>query len=343
MLPWRRRWRSNAPCRRHARWAGTSSRRRRTSCGSKPPTPRCCSASRTTSSCASRRGRRQRGRRALAVARRRQRLRRQREARARLPRAPVGQRHSVARMQRLACRDRGAPHRDHSRHDARRQCTDRARPQRRSVHWRPPIRAHCPPPTAPTERPDLRLRLSHAARSPQSVDARGRGWRHAAPASDGRLRLAALQPGARGGRSAGCARMSALPDDVLRGAARGLALDPHRARRRHACSPSSTTSPSTSPSTPATSPRCGSACGRGWWSRARRSRCARSTGCARPCKRGEPFASPVALLDHLLRDQADELQRIVRTATERVDEIEDELLPAGTDTHAAPTWRACAG
>lgn len=41
---------------------------------------------------------------------------------------------------------------------------------------------------------------------------------------------------------------------------------------------------------------------------------------------GETFASPVALLDHLLRDQADELQRIVRTATERVDDAEDALL-----------------
>ena len=43
-------------------------------------------------------------------------------------------------------------------------------------------------------------------------------------------------------------------------------------------------------------------------------------------KRGERLASPLALLDHLLRDQADELQRIVRQATERVDEIEDALL-----------------
>ena len=41
---------------------------------------------------------------------------------------------------------------------------------------------------------------------------------------------------------------------------------------------------------------------------------------------GETFASPVALLDHLLRDQADELQRIVRTAIERVDDAEDALL-----------------
>lgn len=43
-------------------------------------------------------------------------------------------------------------------------------------------------------------------------------------------------------------------------------------------------------------------------------------------RRGEQLGSSVALLDHLLRDQADELQRIVRQATERVDEIEDALL-----------------
>lgn len=43
-------------------------------------------------------------------------------------------------------------------------------------------------------------------------------------------------------------------------------------------------------------------------------------------KRGEPLASGPALLDHLLRDQADELQRIVRQAVDRVDEIEDALL-----------------
>jgi zinc transporter len=43
-------------------------------------------------------------------------------------------------------------------------------------------------------------------------------------------------------------------------------------------------------------------------------------------KRGEVLATPVSLLDHLLRDQADELQRIVRTATDRIDDIEDELL-----------------
>jgi len=41
-------------------------------------------------------------------------------------------------------------------------------------------------------------------------------------------------------------------------------------------------------------------------------------------KRGEPLDSSVALLDHLLRDQADELQRIVRSTVERIDDIEDE-------------------
>jgi zinc transporter len=38
-------------------------------------------------------------------------------------------------------------------------------------------------------------------------------------------------------------------------------------------------------------------------------------------KGGEPVPSATALLDHLLRDQADELQRIARKATDRVDEI----------------------
>ena len=45
-------------------------------------------------------------------------------------------------------------------------------------------------------------------------------------------------------------------------------------------------------------------------------------------KRGEVLDSSVALLDHLLRDQADELQRIVRSTVERIDDIEDELLAA---------------
>lgn len=50
-------------------------------------------------------------------------------------------------------------------------------------------------------------------------------------------------------------------------------------------------------------------------------------------KRGECLTSPVALLDHLLRDQADELLRIVRTATGRVDDIEDAVLAGQTMRH----------
>jgi zinc transporter len=49
-------------------------------------------------------------------------------------------------------------------------------------------------------------------------------------------------------------------------------------------------------------------------------------------RRGDVLASPLALLNHLLSDQADELQRMVRTVTERVDEIEDQLL-AGRGPH----------
>ena len=48
-------------------------------------------------------------------------------------------------------------------------------------------------------------------------------------------------------------------------------------------------------------------------------------------KRGESMASAAALLDHLLRDQADELQHIVRQAGERVDDIEDALLVGRTE------------
>jgi zinc transporter len=43
-------------------------------------------------------------------------------------------------------------------------------------------------------------------------------------------------------------------------------------------------------------------------------------------RRGEPIASSVVLLTHLLRDQADVLTRIVRVATGKVDNIEDNLL-----------------
>lgn len=50
-------------------------------------------------------------------------------------------------------------------------------------------------------------------------------------------------------------------------------------------------------------------------------------------KRGETLDSSVALLDHLLRDQADELQRIVRQATGRIDDIEDALLAGQHERH----------
>lgn len=43
-------------------------------------------------------------------------------------------------------------------------------------------------------------------------------------------------------------------------------------------------------------------------------------------KRGSVPSDSIGLLEQLLRDQADELQRIVRTAAERIDEIEDEML-----------------
>lgn len=49
-------------------------------------------------------------------------------------------------------------------------------------------------------------------------------------------------------------------------------------------------------------------------------------------KDGEQFASPVALLAHLLRDQADVLQQIGRDAAGRVDRIEDSLLVGRIET-----------
>jgi zinc transporter len=52
-------------------------------------------------------------------------------------------------------------------------------------------------------------------------------------------------------------------------------------------------------------------------------------------KRGEHMASATALLDHLLRDQADELQRIARKASDRVDDIEDALLAGRTERLSA--------
>jgi zinc transporter len=56
-------------------------------------------------------------------------------------------------------------------------------------------------------------------------------------------------------------------------------------------------------------------------------------------KRGEVLATPLSLLDHLLRDQADELGLIARTATERVDDIEDALLAGRAERHGAELSR----
>lgn len=56
-------------------------------------------------------------------------------------------------------------------------------------------------------------------------------------------------------------------------------------------------------------------------------------------KRGATFASSVALLDELLRDQADELQRIARKATERIDDIEDAVLRGHHLKHTAELAR----
>jgi zinc transporter len=56
-------------------------------------------------------------------------------------------------------------------------------------------------------------------------------------------------------------------------------------------------------------------------------------------KRGTALGSSVALLDHLLREQADELQRIVRKTTERIDDIEDEVLAGKHQRHSAELAR----
>jgi len=48
-------------------------------------------------------------------------------------------------------------------------------------------------------------------------------------------------------------------------------------------------------------------------------------------KAGERFASPVALLAHLLRDQAEVLEQIARNVTAQVDQIEDSLLAGRGD------------
>jgi len=56
-------------------------------------------------------------------------------------------------------------------------------------------------------------------------------------------------------------------------------------------------------------------------------------------KRGLELDSPAALLEHLLRHQADELQRIARLATDRVDDIEDEVLAGQVTKHSAELAR----
>jgi zinc transporter len=50
-------------------------------------------------------------------------------------------------------------------------------------------------------------------------------------------------------------------------------------------------------------------------------------------KGGEHLATTVALVDWLLREQADELQRIVRRAAERLDDIEDAVLAGKHERH----------
>jgi zinc transporter len=49
--------------------------------------------------------------------------------------------------------------------------------------------------------------------------------------------------------------------------------------------------------------------------------------------RGARLGSSVTLLDHLLRDQADELQRIVRRSADRLDDIEDAILAGQHKRH----------
>jgi len=52
-------------------------------------------------------------------------------------------------------------------------------------------------------------------------------------------------------------------------------------------------------------------------------------------RKGAAPASTVALLDHLLRDQADELQRIVRQVVDRTDVMEDDLLAGRHERHVS--------
>ena len=52
-------------------------------------------------------------------------------------------------------------------------------------------------------------------------------------------------------------------------------------------------------------------------------------------KRGDAFRSPLALLVHLLRDQADVLERIVRETSRRVDTVEGRLLQQRIESNRA--------
>ena len=56
-------------------------------------------------------------------------------------------------------------------------------------------------------------------------------------------------------------------------------------------------------------------------------------------KRGETLRSSAELLDHLLRDQADELQRVVRGAIQKVDDIEDAMLSGRAEGHGGELSR----
>ncbi|MEK8049499.1 transporter [Ideonella sp. DXS22W] len=56
-------------------------------------------------------------------------------------------------------------------------------------------------------------------------------------------------------------------------------------------------------------------------------------------KRGDTLDTSLALLDHLLRDQADELQRIVRRVANRLDDIEDAVLAGHHERHTAELGR----
>lgn len=56
-------------------------------------------------------------------------------------------------------------------------------------------------------------------------------------------------------------------------------------------------------------------------------------------KRGESLRSAVDLLDHLLRDQGDELQRILQQAGRRLDDIEDAVLAGHHLRHGAELAR----